>query len=981
MKHYHNGKLYISTDELARDFTRRYGVKVLPKHINRICHHYKVDDLEWRGIKFFSNSGVINMREQKPRFSEVLDNVITFDNAYGYTSKSQGKANNSSNKTEDKPIDYTPKESDMEYVSNQLIDKYQTEGKKPRHIISEGAETKNMAAAKHYLYDKLKYDESQAMGLIGKIKTDIPNVRLGKCKFILGVTRMFCEQELTDGRTIMELNKTLKYVASDAHINEYDRNLNNLSVEELVKRFATVESSDLEAEKQSLGSQNYTLNSDYTIVRIKSFNVAEQYGKYTSWCITHYENMFDSYTSGGLNVFYFCLKQGFENITKKEGKNTPLDEYGLSMIAVSVCPDGSLNTSTCRWNHDNGGNDNILTTQELSNLLGVNFFNVFKPLAEEEIKGKLIKAIEEGQSSLKTIVKGNFVIPNGANSIGDSAFYGCTSLTSITIPESVIKIGGSAFSFCSGLTSITIPESVIKIGENAFFVCTSLASVTIPNGVTSISKYLFLGCSSLTSVTIPNSVTSIGGYAFYGCTSLTSVTIPNGVTSIGNCAFLNCSGLTSITIPESVIKIDGSAFYGCNYKMKIFVNTEDQYNYFDKNGFKNIRYVNDNVREGRIIKINRSQLKRLFEGASYDIKVGDNQTEGKIIRLTEGQYIRLFENSENEGFRLYKDGTYRFKPNSQENADTNIFNNDNTLKVNVMELPKSKVKCYNLYSIKNMSVNKALKHQKDLKGKDVTWYSDNENYSNTIEYFLKRSALYIRHLIGNSSIDYFTCPQSSSEFNKVMLQTISSYYPQSSGIILKPDMLVKNVRGIYVNTDYAKQLGMTDKEIHDLQIRVNKWHSDEDIRDKRRELDRLRDEIAATIATRKRGRPSLDFIGKQERVQAIEKEIEAMRKGKRGLDPTKDASGRMRPWQIKSLDDKDRRAIEGLFEINPEYNGIQSKLAGKTIVVFDDNISSGATMDDFCLKLKQLGVANILAFTLGTIDPTIYKQSERSNRL
>ena len=117
MKHYYNGKLYISTDELARDFTRRYGVKVLPKHINRICHHYKVNHLEWRGINL------------KPRFSEVLDNVITFDNAYGYTSKSQGKPINSPRETEDKPIDYTPKESDMEYVSKQLIDKYQTEGK------------------------------------------------------------------------------------------------------------------------------------------------------------------------------------------------------------------------------------------------------------------------------------------------------------------------------------------------------------------------------------------------------------------------------------------------------------------------------------------------------------------------------------------------------------------------------------------------------------------------------------------------------------------------------------------------------------------------------------------------------------------------------------------------------------------------------------------------------------------------------------
>ena len=131
-------------------------------------------------------------------------------------------------------------------------------------------------------------------------------------------------------------------------------------------------------------------------------------------------------------------------------------------------------------------------------------------------------------------------IGSSVTSIGNSAFYDCFSLTSVTIPDNVTSIGNSAFYHCYSLASVTIPDGITSIGNSAFYYCYSLTSVTIPDSVTSIGSSVFNGCYSLASITIPDSITSISNSMFTSCYSLASVTIPDGITSIGNSAFYYC---------------------------------------------------------------------------------------------------------------------------------------------------------------------------------------------------------------------------------------------------------------------------------------------------------------------------------------------------------------------------------------------------------------------------------------------------------
>ncbi|MDD4823208.1 MAG: leucine-rich repeat domain-containing protein [Bacteroidales bacterium] len=191
--------------------------------------------------------------------------------------------------------------------------------------------------------------------------------------------------------------------------------------------------------------------------------------------------------------------------------------------------------------------------------------------------------------------------------IGDSAFYACDSLTSITLPESVTFIGNYAFEKCDTLSSVTLPESLTSIGLSAFSDCSLLASITLPNSLnlirekafqgsgllsitlpdslTVIESYLFADCDSLASIALPKNITSVGSYAFSGCGALDSIT-SEGIVFIDSYAFSNCTALASVSLPSSILSISYMAFSGCTglreFRIARLSPPSADYNVFDQ---------------------------------------------------------------------------------------------------------------------------------------------------------------------------------------------------------------------------------------------------------------------------------------------------------------------------------------------------------------------------------------------------------------
>ena len=204
--------------------------------------------------------------------------------------------------------------------------------------------------------------------------------------------------------------------------------------------------------------------------------------------------------------------------------------------------------------------------------------------------------------------------------IGEYAFRGQKSLTTVVGMDNITAIGNYMFTACSALTSVADLSKVTSVGIQAFMNCSSLTTLEGLNfsALTSIRQDAFNNMESF-SLELGehtfDALESLGIRAFANMTGITgTVVLPEGITEIpenafsstgitgvdwshitviGTGAFRKCAGLTELHLSDSVTSIGESAFSGSGLTGELQL--PNSITSIGSNAFENVKIEGDLV--------------------------------------------------------------------------------------------------------------------------------------------------------------------------------------------------------------------------------------------------------------------------------------------------------------------------------------------------------------------------------------------------
>ena len=290
--------------------------------------------------------------------------------------------------TEDKVSDYIKKQivNNSRYSKEMLATPVAELPKDVRSSMQESAPSIYNACVNHgqnlsaflRLYFLSYFDINHGKGPVEYV--------MGLARIAIGELKMFDRNAESDTALLKQVVLFLHNSTDEQLKAQYDGNLNGLDFYTLVRQLNGARREFNAANRTRLKGATDGRVSAYKVVAINSAEEAAKYGQFTSWCVTHSKANYDGYTEGGRR-FYFCLRDGFEDVPKRAGEGCPLDDYGLSMISVLVDPEGEPNVVTTRWNHENDGenNENLHTAEQVQEVTNIDFYATFKPYSLEQL--------------------------------------------------------------------------------------------------------------------------------------------------------------------------------------------------------------------------------------------------------------------------------------------------------------------------------------------------------------------------------------------------------------------------------------------------------------------------------------------------------------------------------------------------------------------------------------------------------------------
>ena len=262
-------------------------------------------------------------------------------------------------------------------------------------------------------------------------------------------------------------------------------------------------------------------------------------------------------TDGGVVT---AKAEGFASVTVKvmmDDKST----YYSETVSIEVKDPYVTNGASLSHYYGNGGVVMIpedLSLREIGNFAFSNFEYILK--TEEEL------AFDDAETSKQWYIGDNtvtkVVIPEGVKKIGCYAFANLTALEEVVFPSTLEEIDYGAFYGCTSLQTISFSgENNLKIiNQNAFERCDLQKTLDL-SAVCVISNYAFAGNVDLEGFVTSDALLSIGQYAFAGCKALKDVTIVSEKVKYGTYAFTDCEALTSFYVNASVLP--EGMFYQC----------------------------------------------------------------------------------------------------------------------------------------------------------------------------------------------------------------------------------------------------------------------------------------------------------------------------------------------------------------------------------------------------------------------------------